>query len=133
MPYSPLARGVLTAKYDSIDKPDPASRAGRGDKRLHQTSFKPEAIALARNLAELAKARGTDAATLALGWVMANRLVTSVLAGPRTLAQWQAYVAGSQRPWSAADESAVSALVAPGHPATPGFSDPQYPILGRPA
>lgn len=133
VPYSPLARGVLTAKYDSVEKPDPASRAGRGDKRLHQTSFKPEAIALARNLAELAQARGTDAATLALGWVMANPLVTSVLAGPRTLAQWQAYVAGSQRPWNAADESAISALVAPGHPATPGFSDPQYPILGRPA
>ncbi|MBL0930427.1 MAG: aldo/keto reductase, partial [Alphaproteobacteria bacterium] len=104
-----------------------------GDRRLPQTSFKPEAIALARNLADLAKARGTDAATLALGWVMANPLITSVLAGPRTLAQWQAYVSGSQRPWNGADESAVSALVASGHPATPGFSDPQYPILGRPA
>lgn len=131
VPYSPLARGVLTGKYASVETPDPNSRAGRGDKRILQTSFKPEAIALARDLAALADARGTDAATLALGWVMANRLVTSVLAGPRTLAQWEAYLAGSRRPWTESDELAVSALVAPGHPATPGFSDPQYPILGR--
>jgi aryl-alcohol dehydrogenase-like predicted oxidoreductase len=133
VPYSPLARGVLTAKYVSGSNLDPETRAGRGDKRLHQTSFKPEAIALAKALAALAAARGTDAGTLALGWVLANPLVTSVLAGPRTLAQWQAYVSGSQRPWNPGDESAVSALVPPGHPATPGFSDPQYPILGRPA
>jgi len=132
VPYSPLARGVLTAKYAPGGNLDPETRAGRGDKRIHQTSFRPEALALAQHVAAIARERGTDAACLALGWVLANPLVTSVLAGPRTLAQWEAYIVGTRRPFAPEEEAALSALVPPGHPATPGFSDPQYPILGRP-
>ena len=132
VPYSPLARGVLTAKYIPGGNLDPETRAGRGDKRIQQTSFRPEALALAQKLAEFARERGTDAGTLALGWVLANPLVTSVLAGPRTLAQWDSYVAAAARRFESAEESTLSVLVPPGHPATPGFSDPQYPILGRP-
>ena len=30
-----------------------------------------------------------------------------------------------------ADEALVDGLVAPGHPSTPGYNDPQYPIEGR--
>ena len=30
-----------------------------------------------------------------------------------------------------ADEKLVNSLVAPGHPSTPGYSDPQYPFFGR--
>jgi hypothetical protein len=54
-----------------------------------------------------------------------------VIAGPRTLAQWQDYVAAIGTRWSADDEALVDSLVRPGHPSTPGFSDPQYPICGR--
>jgi aryl-alcohol dehydrogenase (NADP+) len=132
VPYSPLARGVLTAKYLPGGNLDPESRAGRGDKRIQQTSFRPEALALAQKLSAFARERGTDAGTLAVGWVLANPLVTSVLAGPRNLAQWESYVSGVARPFAREEEAYLSALVAPGHPATPGFSDPQYPILGRP-
>lgn len=132
VPYSPLARGVLTAKYLPGADPDPESRAGRGDKRIQQTSFRPEALVLAQKLAEFARERGTDAGALAIGWVLANPLVVSVLAGPRTLAQWDAYVTAAARPFAREEEAYLSALVPPGHPATPGFSDPQYPILGRP-
>ncbi|MGE5203043.1 MAG: aldo/keto reductase, partial [Acidobacteriota bacterium] len=42
VPYSPLARGVLTGKY-SPDAPPPAeTRAGRSDKRIMQTEWRPE-------------------------------------------------------------------------------------------
>jgi aryl-alcohol dehydrogenase-like predicted oxidoreductase len=37
VPYSPLARGVLTGKYTVDGAPPPDSRAGRGDKRIQQT------------------------------------------------------------------------------------------------
>ena len=67
----------------------------------------------------------------ALAWLWANRIVSSVIAGPRTLAQGQDYVAAIGTPWSAEDEPLVDALVRPGHPSTPGYSDPAYPIYGR--
>ena len=67
----------------------------------------------------------------ALAWLWANRIVSSVIAGPRTLAQWQDYVAAIGTPWSAEDEALVDSLVRPGHPSTPGYSDPAYPIHGR--
>ncbi|MGO4689673.1 aldo/keto reductase [Glaciibacter sp. 2TAF33] len=38
--YSPLARGVLTGKYQLGVSPDPASRVGRGDPRMLQTEFR---------------------------------------------------------------------------------------------
>ncbi|MCA3247692.1 MAG: aldo/keto reductase [Azospirillum sp.] len=131
VPYSPLARGVLTAKYAPGSNLDPETRAGRGDKRIHQTSFRPEALALAQHVAAIARERGTDATSLALGWVLANPLVTSVLAGPRTLAQWEAYIAGTRRPFAPEEEAALSALVPPGHPAArvqrSAIPDPRTP------
>jgi hypothetical protein len=54
-----------------------------------------------------------------------------VIAGPRTLAQWHDYVAALGTGWSAEDEALVDSWVRPGHPSTPGYSDPQYPIYGR--
>ena len=33
--------------------------------------------------------------------------------------------------WSDDDEALVDTLVKPGHPSTPGYSDPRYPISGR--
>jgi hypothetical protein len=32
----------------------------------------------------------------------------------------------------AADEALVDSLVPPGHPSTPGYTDPAYPLVGRP-
>ena len=35
-------------------------------------------------------------ADFALGWVLANRAITSVIAGPRTFEQWEAYLVSAQ-------------------------------------
>ena len=54
-----------------------------------------------------------------------------MIAGPRTLAQWQDYAPALDLVWSAEDEALVDSLVAPGHPSTPGYTDPAYPLNGR--
>ncbi|RYY91077.1 MAG: aldo/keto reductase [Comamonadaceae bacterium] len=131
VPYSPLARGVLTGKYASIDAPPPGSRAARNDRRLLQTEFRPESIDLARAIHDHASARGNTASHFALQWVLNNALVSSVIAGPRTLEQWNDYLAGLASPFTAEDEALVDTLVAPGHPSTPGYTDPEYPVMGR--
>lgn len=54
-----------------------------------------------------------------------------MIAGPRTLAQWQDYFAALQVQITPDDEGLVNRLVAPGHPSTPGYNDPAYPFNGR--
>ena len=131
-PYSPVARGVLTGKYQPGMKPDADSRAGRGDKRLHATEFRPESLTIAQEVKKHAEARGLTAGQFATAWVLANPIVTSVIPGPRTLEQWQDYFGAVDYKWTAEDEALIDQHVPPGHPSTPGYTDQQYPITGRP-
>jgi aryl-alcohol dehydrogenase-like predicted oxidoreductase len=129
--YSPLARGVLTGKYDPDRAPDADSRAGRGDKRILETEWRPESIALAQRIAEHARGRGIDPTAFAIAWVLNNRLVTSTIAGPRTEAQWDSYGGALDVTLTAEDEALVDGLVTTGHASTHGFNDPGHPIEGR--
>jgi aryl-alcohol dehydrogenase-like predicted oxidoreductase len=131
VPYSPIARGVLTGKYAPGAAPEAGTRAGRGDKRMTETEFRPESLVIAQRLKEHAANKGVTLAQFATAWVLANRMVSSVIAGPRTLAQWQDYLPAIDCVIDAADEALVDSLVAPGHPSTPGFTDPAYPLVGR--
>jgi aryl-alcohol dehydrogenase-like predicted oxidoreductase len=129
-PYSPIARGVLTGKYAGAALPAD-SRAARKDKRFMETEFREESFAIAKTLMAHAKKTGRTLTQFALAWLWANRIVSSVIAGPRTLGQWNDYLAAVGTAWSAEDEALVDSLVRPGHPSTPGYSDPQYPFFGR--
>ena len=131
VPYSPLARGVLTGKYDAQATPDPTTRAGRKDKRMMETEFRSESLLMAQTIKEHAEARGRSAIGFAVNWVLANPVVSSVIAGPRTESQWESYLQAVSEPFDAEDEALVNRLVPPGHPSTPGYTDPLYPALGR--
>jgi len=130
-PYSPIARGVLTGKYPPGQPPAEGTRAGRGDKRLAETEFREESLVIAQKLQTHAQARGVSLAQFATAWVLANGAVSSVIAGPRTLAQWQDYLPALGYTVTPEDEALVDSFVRPGHPSTPGFSDPAYPLNGR--
>lgn len=131
VPYSPLARGVLTGKYKPGETPAGDTRAGRDDKRIMETEFRAESLLIARKIKERAESKGMTAAHFSMQWLLNNRLVTSILAGPRTTEQWQGYLDGLSAPFDSSDEAFVDTLVPPGHPSTPGYSDPKYPPLGR--
>ena len=129
-PYSPIARGLMTGKYAAGAVPAD-SRVGRKDARILETEFREESLAIAQKLTAHAAKTGRTPMQFALAWLWANRIVTSVIAGPRTLAQWKDYVEAIGTPWADEDEALVDSLVKPGHPSTPGYSDPQYPFYGR--
>jgi aryl-alcohol dehydrogenase-like predicted oxidoreductase len=131
VPYSPLARGVLTGKYSPDAPPPEASRAGRQDSRMMQTEWRPESLQIAQDIKSHAEARGITAGQFAVGWVLNNRFVTSVIAGPRTEEQWDDYLKALDYRFTAEDEALVDSLVATGHPSTPGYNDPAYPVEGR--
>ena len=129
--YSPFARGVLSGKYTPGGTAPEGSRAARNDKRIMQTEFRPESLALAQRLAEHARKRGRTPVQFALGWVWNNALVHGVIGGPKTLAQWQEYLDAIGAPFDKEDEALVASLVATGHASTPHYTDPAYPITGR--
>jgi aryl-alcohol dehydrogenase-like predicted oxidoreductase len=131
VPYSPLARGVLTAKYAPDQAPGADTRAGRNDPRLQQTEWRPESLQLAQRVREYAEGRGITSGQFALAWVLNNRLVTSTIAGPRTEAQWDDYLPALNFAFSAEDEAFVDSLVVTGHSSTPGYNDPAHPFHGR--
>ncbi|KAB2892765.1 MAG: aldo/keto reductase [Burkholderiaceae bacterium] len=129
--YSPVARGVLTGKYLPGQAPAEGTRAGRGDRRMAETEFREESLAIAQRLKAHAEACGVTLAQFATAWVLAHQGVSSVIAGPRTLAQWQDYAPALGYTVTPDDEALVDSLVAPGHPSTPGFTDPAYPLSLR--
>lgn len=130
-PYSPIARGVLTGKYPPGQPPAQDSRVGRGDKRIAETEFREESLVIAQKLKVHAEGRGVTLAQFATAWVLANSAVSSVIAGPRTLRQWQDYAPAIDYTVTPEDEALVDSFVAPGHPSTPGYTDPAYPLHPR--
>ena len=111
VPYSPLARGVLTAKYRPGEAPEAGSRAARQDKRMLETELRPESIEIAQTIRTHAESVGTTAAHFAIGWVLANPLITGTIVGPRTEAHLDDYLAALAYRFTAADEALVDGLV----------------------
>jgi len=132
VPYSPIARGVLTGKYLPGQAPGTGTRAGRADRRMMETEFREESLLIAQLLKKHAEARGLTAGQFATAWVLANPIISSVIAGPRTLAQFEDYFGALNVTISPEEESLVDGLVPRGHASTHGYNDPNYPFAGRP-
>ena len=63
VPYSPLARGVLTGKYDPKTPPPAGTRAGRQDKRMLESEWRPESLDIARRSAAMPRRRASRRAS----------------------------------------------------------------------
>ncbi|MYN14418.1 aldo/keto reductase [Pusillimonas sp. TS35] len=129
--YSPLARGVLSGKYEPGTAPAADTRAGRSDRRIMQTEFRTESLDAAQKLKAHAQSRGLSPTQFAIAWALNNQLINGVIGGPRTLAQWADYIAALSVRITEEDEAAVDALVPPGYASTHGYTDPAYPLTGR--
>jgi len=131
VPYSPLARGVLSGKYAKDAPPPEGSRLARGDARILQTEWRAESVDIAQAVAGHAAARGMSTIAFAIAWVLRNRFVSSAIVGPRTEDQWDSYLPALDVRLGAEDEAFADGLVHPGHASTPGYTDPAYPVEGR--
>ena len=126
-----VARGVLAGKYTPGQAPPADSRAARGDRRIMQTEWREESLVLAQRIAEHARARGATPSQFAVAWVLNNAFVSSAIVGPRTLEQMREYLDGAGFVFGTEDEALIDGMVSPGHPSTPGYNDPAYPLEGR--
>jgi aryl-alcohol dehydrogenase-like predicted oxidoreductase len=83
IPYSPLAGGFLTGKYQK-DNPIPESQRADGTKRRYFNNFGWSVLMAAE---EIAAERNKSVSQIALAWLLSQEIVTSPIIGPRTLQQ----------------------------------------------
>jgi L-glyceraldehyde 3-phosphate reductase len=102
--FSPLAQGMLTAKYlDGVPRDARASRDGS----LSQTLLSEANVAAIRALDGIARARGQTLAQMAIAWVLRDPRVTSALIGARSVAQLDDSLNALNNPAFSADELAA--------------------------
>jgi aryl-alcohol dehydrogenase-like predicted oxidoreductase len=80
--FSPLAGGWLTGKYRTASEWPAGSRMTLRP-RPYEHLVEPRVFSAVQALEEKAAARGVDAATLALAWLLADERVTRIVVGPR--------------------------------------------------
>jgi L-glyceraldehyde 3-phosphate reductase len=91
--FSPLAQGLLTAKY--LNGVPEGSRASRSDSSLSADQLSEQNLARVRALNDVASARGQSLAQMALAWALRDQRVTSVLVGASSVAQLEENVAAA--------------------------------------
>jgi L-glyceraldehyde 3-phosphate reductase len=108
--FSPLAQGLLTAKYLKDIPAD--SRAAKPHGFLKAAQIDPRMVAKIRALDAIAKARGQTLAQMALSWVLRHPAVTSALIGASRVSQIDECVrAVDVLDFSSEELSAIDAIV----------------------
>ena len=78
VPWSPLAQGILTGKYNN-GVPD-GSRAASGS-RFITSELTDDKIAIVKKIGEVASKLGVTTSQLALAWILRNPEISSVITG----------------------------------------------------
>lgn len=118
-PWSPLAGGLLTGKYDShggdSNQDGRLTRSPMGARKLRERNLE-----VSRALSGLAKKMQRSAAQLALAWLMQRSPVTTIpIIGARTLGQLEENLGAVEVQFGDTDLAALTAL-APLEPEYPG-------------
>lgn len=114
IPWSPLAGGILSAKYGADAAYPEGSRATRTG-RFFTDRINPKAIEVAQRLAKLAEERGLTATQFALLWIKDQPGVTSPIIGPRTLQHLEDALGIAEKTFDDADRPLLDELVHPGN------------------
>lgn len=81
IPFSSLAQGLLTNKYLNGIPQDSRAASHRGNGAMDEDAITNEKIEKVKKLNALAEQRGQSLAQMALGWVIKDPRVTSVIIG----------------------------------------------------
>jgi 1-deoxyxylulose-5-phosphate synthase len=82
IPWSPLAGGFLTGKYDREEEPKGDVRAA-GDEHT-RARFTDENWAVLEEVERLAEEKGTTPVAISLAWLLSKEVVDAPIIGPRT-------------------------------------------------
>jgi aryl-alcohol dehydrogenase-like predicted oxidoreductase len=113
IPWSPMAGGILAARYLDQNEVPSGSRAARSES--FRTRVTARANQIAARLGEMAQERGLTATQLALLWVKDQPGITAPITGPRTLAHLQDALGIADKTLDEADRPLFDELVHPGN------------------
>lgn len=89
IPYSPLANGLLSGKFSKGSPAPTDSRLGKNMWNMGDRYLTDSKLMLADRLKQFAEQRGHSLIELAVSWLLANNTVSSVIAGARSLEQFE--------------------------------------------
>ena len=108
--FSPLAQGLLTNRYLNGIPVD--SRAARPSGFLHREDITPEMVDKISRLNQIALSRGQSLAQMALSWLLAKPVVTSVIVGASSVRQLDDSLEAVDAPDFTTDElSAIDSII----------------------
>ena len=131
VPYSPLARGVLTGKFGMDVSSATDTARGAKEQETYGEIYTKECLAIAQKVKTYAEKRGLTPGQLATNWVLNNAICSSVVAGPRTLAHWKGYLGALDHVFTAEDEAFFEKLAPTCYPLEIGYHQKKDPPLGR--
>lgn len=132
VPYSPLARGVLTGKYGLDVASVKDTRRGSREVGTYGDMYTADCLKIAAKIKKRAEARGMTAGDMAINWLLNSRIVSSIVAGPRTLAHWKGYLGALKHGFTAEDEAFIDKLAPSCYPLELGYTELKDPPRGRP-
>ena len=110
IPYSPLANGFLTGKYRRGEEPPAGARLAGSNPRYQAVLTEENWDKLAK-LEAFATERDHTVGELAIAWLLANPMVSTVIAGAKKPEQVTANVAAGDWKLTPEDVAAVEALL----------------------
>ena len=99
--------------------------------RMPQAELRDASFEIAQEIRPHCERKGVAMTQFALAWCLANKTITSVIIGPRTMEQYDDNSGCLNVTIDAADEAFINNLVPTGEHSGKGFQDTQYPITGR--
>ncbi|HWJ81768.1 MAG TPA: aldo/keto reductase [Nocardioides sp.] len=114
LPYFPLANGLLTGKYADGTAAE-GTRLARTRKHLLEKAVSPEL----KRYSEFAASRGLSEVTVAIGWLLAQAPVASVIAGATRAEQVVANAAAASWAPRAEDLAELDDIFPPPEPIAP--------------
>jgi len=110
--WSPLAQGVLAARYRDPSNFPPGSRGTLKD--IYAQRITRKGIEVSLELSKRAEAKGSTTARFAVAWILHQPGITGAIIGPRNVEQWEDLLGASTLRLDPSDLSFCDQLVRPG-------------------
>ena len=122
IPWSPLAGGLLTGKYQRNEPPPADTRFGTMAKNpIQQRRWTTAVFDVVEELEPLAKEKGVTLSQLSLAWCMQQPGVTSPIIGPRTMEQFEDNMVAATVEITAEDRKRIDEIIPPGRMVSPFY------------
>jgi aryl-alcohol dehydrogenase-like predicted oxidoreductase len=121
IPWSPLAGGFLSGKYQREEASPEGSRYGLEPRRMGRNHFTREAFNVVEVVEAIAAEKGCTPGQVALAWCKEQPGITSPIIGPRTMEQLEDNVGATAVEITEEDRKRLDEVAPPGRATVPYY------------